>query len=164
MRIMLATAFMLLLAVAAPAADWRHYSDPEFGYSIDLPEDGFEVEVDAVGNGLTLYDRKGRGQIDVYAFRDDEELNLRRIRAELENADRIKQITYSRSGASWFVISGYYRRPDDEASDLIFYAKFMLSADRRVLSAFEASYPVAEKRRYDPIIERIEDTLTRPRS
>jgi hypothetical protein len=60
-------------------------------------------------------------------------------------------------------VSGYYRRLDDEETDLIFYAKFMISDDRRAISAFEASYPIIDKKRYDPIIERIEDSLTSPR-
>ena len=155
---------VLLFASGASAGDWRYYSDPQFGYSIVLPDDGFDIETDAERSGLTLYEREGRGQIDAYAFRNDNELGLGQIRDELESAYRIKQITYSRSGASWLVISGYYRRIENEATDLIFYAKFMLSADRRSVSAFEASYPVGDKDRYDPIIEKIEDSLTRPHS
>jgi hypothetical protein len=80
----------------------------------------------------------------------------------LSRAERIRQITYSRAGASWFVVSGYYRRASSEDDDLIFYAKFMLSRDHRKVSVFEASYPVRDKKRYDPLIERMEDTLTRP--
>jgi hypothetical protein len=162
MRAMLVVISVLLFAPAATADDWRYYSDPQFGYSIVLPDEGFDVEAER--NGLTLYEREGRGQIDVYAFRNDNELSIEQIRDELGRADRIRQITYSRSGASWFVISGYYQRLEDEATDLIFYAKFMFSADRRSVSAFEASYPVGDKDRYDPIIEKIEDSLTRPRS
>lgn len=164
MRAMLVVISVLLFAPAATADDWRYYSDPQFGYSIVLPDEGFDVEADAERNGLTLYEREGRGQIDVYAFRNDKELSINQIRDELGRADRIGQITYSRSGASWFVISGYYQRLKDEATDLIFYAKFMFSADRRSVSAFEASYPVGDKDRYDPIIEKIEDSLTRPGS
>jgi hypothetical protein len=154
----------IFTACAAVAEEWRRFTDPEFGYSIDLPDDGFDVEVDATKNGLTLYEIGGRGQIDVYAFENEQQLSLAQVRDALAQADRIEDITYSRSGASWFVISGHYRRLADEATDLIFYAKFRFSADRRVLSAFEASYPITDKERFDPIIERIEDSLTRPSS
>jgi hypothetical protein len=164
MRALLAIVSILVFASAASAGDWRSYSDADFGYSVALPDDGFDVEADAERSGLTLYERGGRGQIDVFTFRNDKEFSLEQIRDELGNAERIKQITYSRSGASWFVISGYYRRLDDEATDLIFYAKFMFSADRRTASAFEASYPAGDKTRYDPIIEKMEDSLTRPHS
>lgn len=164
MRLVIAVVAMVLMAPVAIADEWRRFSDPEFGYSIELPDEGFDAETDAAKNGLTLYERGGRGQIDVYAFNNEDELSLEQVRDALSDADRIREITYSRSGASWFVVSGYYRRLEDEATDLIFYAKFMFSADRRSLSAFEASYPIGEKERYDPIIERIEDSLTRPRS
>jgi hypothetical protein len=94
--------------------------------------------------------------------RDEDGLSLIELRAALADAERIRQITYSRSGNSWFVVSGYYNRSSEEDADLIFYAKFMISADRQSVSAFEASYPISDKRRYDPIIERMEDTLTPP--
>ena len=162
LRFVIITLAMAFTASVAMADEWRRFIDPEFGYSIDLPDDGFDVEADTTKNGLTLYERDGRAQIDVYAFKNEEGLSLEQVRDALSDADRIKEITYSRSGASWFVISGYYRRLEDEATDLIFYAKFMFSADRRSLSAFEASYPIGDKERFDPIIETIEDSLTRP--
>jgi hypothetical protein len=164
MRLVFVLLVALLMAPIARAAEWQHYIDPELGYSVELPADGFDIEPDPARNGLTLYERDGRGQIDVYGVVNEEGLSLTQVREALSEADRIKEITYSRRGASWFVVSGYYRRLADEATDLIFYAKFMISADRRAISAFEASYPVGDKERYDPIIERIEDSLTRPRS
>lgn len=158
---------VVLLALAlglgtAMASEWRPYSDPVFGYSLSVPDDGFDIETDPSRNGLTIYERDGRGQIDVYAIRNDDGLGLQELRSALSKAERIKKITYSRAGTSWFVISGYYKRPEGEDADLIFYAKFMMSKDRRSISAFEASYPISEKRRFDPIIERMEDSLTRP--
>jgi hypothetical protein len=164
MAFLLFVAAMVLSPTSAMTDEWQRFADREFGYSITLPDDGFEVELDPSQNGLTLYEIGGRAQIDVYAFENEERLTLEQIRDALSEAQRIREITYSRSGASWFVISGYYRRLEDEATDLIFYAKFMLSADRRSLSAFEASYPIVDKQRFDPTIERIEDSLTRPRS
>jgi len=145
------------------AAEWLHYRDPAFGYSVSIPDDGFHIEIDPSRNGLTIYERDGRGQIDVYGVTDAAGLSLTELRAALSEAERIRQITYSRAGRSWFEMSGYYNRFTDDGADLIFYAKFMISKDRQSVSAFEASYPVSDKRRYDAIIERMEDTLTSPR-
>jgi len=163
MRLVFGLLVVLLLTPGAYADEWQRYTDPEFGYSVELPDEGFDTEADPSRNGLTLYEQDGRGQIDVYAIENVEGLSLEQVRESLSTADRIKQITYSRDGASWFVVSGYYRRLEDEASDLVFYAKFMISNDRRAISVFEASYPIEDKMRYDEIIERIEDSLTRPR-
>ena len=154
--------WLSLGSIVGFAGEWRQYHDPSFGYSVTIPDDGFDIEADQARNGLTLYEQGGRGQIDVYAVLNESGLGLDDLRARLSEAERIKQITYSRTGQSWFVISGYYRRPADEAMDLIFYAKFMMSADRESIAAFEASYPVSEKRRFDPIIERMEDSLRAP--
>ena len=164
MRFLVFLALLAVLATGANAGEWRRYLDPVFGYAVEIPDDGFEAEADPARNGLTLYERGGRGQIDVYAMSNEQGLNLDEVRDVLSRAERIRQITYSRAGASWFVVSGYYRRASSEDDDLIFYAKFMLSRDRRAVSVFEASYPVRDKKRYDPLIERMEDTLTRPTS
>ncbi|MEO6013247.1 MAG: hypothetical protein ABIQ30_06650 [Devosia sp.] len=163
-RTAMGAAFLLVTLGTALAAEWRHFSDPAFGYSINLPGRGFAVEAVGAKHGVTLYERGGRGQIDVYASDNLARLELREVRDALSSAERIRDITYTRSGASWFVISGHYRRQEDEAADLIFYAKFMLSADGQSISAFEASYPIADKERYDPIIEEMQRSLTRPLS
>ena len=106
--------------------------------------------------------RTRRGQIDVYGAVNSKQLSPRDFEEALSAAERIREITYARRGASWFVISGYYLREDDRSDDLIFYAKFMFSPDRSRLAAFEASYPVADKARWAPIIEAMEDSFSAP--
>jgi hypothetical protein len=162
---LLAGFMSLWLAVAAVAASpivWQRYTNETFGYSVDLPL-GALFGSNNGDKGVTLVEPNGRGQIDVYGAVNAQNLTSREFERELSRADRIREITYARRGSSWFVISGYYRRENDEADDLIFYAKFMFSPDRRVVSAFEASYPIVDKRRYDPIIERMEDSLRSPK-
>lgn len=145
----------------AAEIEWTRYNNSTFGYSIDAPLGLFRSS-SVEEKGVTLLEQDGRGQIDIYGATNVQMLQPSQFEDALASADRIREITYSRRGASWFVISGYYRRQGDESVDLIFYAKFMFSPDRSALSAFEASYPVADKRRYDPIIERMEDSLTPP--
>jgi hypothetical protein len=157
---LLLAAFLTLAAL--PAHAWETYENPAYGYSISLPGSPFAVEEEPDGRGVTLIDLAGRGQIDVYGARNSEGLSPREFEAALGSADRIRDITYARRGQSWFVISGHYVREGDAGDDLIFYAKFMFSPDRTRLSAFEASYPVADKARWDPIIEQMEDTLRAP--
>jgi hypothetical protein len=152
---------MLPMAVAAPEISWQTYENPAYGYSVDLPLGLFTGSSNG-DRGVTLLENEGRGQIDVYGALNVQDMSPREFERELSKADRIREVTYSRRGASWFVISGYYRREGDESDDLIFYAKFMFSADGRVLAAFEASYPRSDKRRFDPIIERMEDSLSSP--
>ena len=75
---------------------------------------------------------------------------------------RIRDVTFAVRGNSWFVLSGYYRRAGDESDDLIFYAKFMFSPDRSRFAGFEASYPEADRKRWEPIIEAMEDSFRAP--
>ncbi len=157
----LATLLLPLAALAAPEISWQSYEDPAYGFEVELPL-GLFTGSRREDSGITLDETDGRGQIDVYGAQNTQGLSPREFQAELSRTDRIREITYARRGSSWFVISGYYRRDDDEGDDLIFYAKFMFSPDRERLSAFEASYPIADKELYDAIIERMEDSLTSP--
>ena len=85
------------------------------------------------------------------------------IADELERNTKIAEVTYRASGDNWVALSGYYSRADYEGDDLIFYAKFMFNDDGSHLSAFEISYPEGDRVRFDPIVERLEDTLSAPR-
>jgi hypothetical protein len=61
-------------------------------------------------------------------------------------------VTYARRGASWFVISG------EDGRD-VFYEKVMFSCGGRLINGFSLFYPAASKLRFDPIVERIENTF-----
>ena len=150
-------------ALAAPPIEWQVYSNEKYGYEIELPLGMFTGSRDG-DNGLTLLDNDGQGEIRVYGGVNAQELSLRELEATLSGSDRVSEVTYARRGSSWFVLSGYSPADDEDGEDLIFYAKLMFSPDRQLLSAFEARYPIADKRRYDAIIERMEDSLTPPRA
>jgi hypothetical protein len=152
-----------LTAVAAPPVEWQVYSNEKFGYEIELPLGMFTGSRDG-DNGITLLDSDGQGEIRVYGGVNARELSPRELEATLSGSDRIGEVTYARRGSSWFVLSGYSPVEDPDGESLIFYTKLMFSPDRRLLSAFEASYPISDKRRYDAIIERMEDSLTPPRA
>jgi hypothetical protein len=150
----------LLPSAVAAQVSWADYSNSLYGYSIEYPAEGFSISQSE--KGLSLIEDGGRGQIDVYGAANVDQATPRKFEAVLRKADRIRRVTYSRGGGTWLAISGYYRREGDVQDGLIFYAKFMFSLDLSHLAAFEASYPVEDKKRYAPIIERMEDTLTAP--
>lgn len=54
------------------------------------------------------------------------------------------------------------RGEEERGDELIFYAKFMFSTNLSHLAAFEASYPATDRKRFDAIVERMEDSLTSP--
>ena len=157
-------AALLSVALSAGAAgqsqlDWDRYIDPQYGFSADLPYGAFEPLPGDPSQGLTLGEIGGNGQISIYGG-DARGLTLAGFAERLTSGNDVREITYQAEGESWFVLSGYYSPQSGE--QLIFYTKVLLSPDRESFSAFEISYDANEKARYDAIVERIEDSFTRP--
>jgi hypothetical protein len=156
---------ILLLGFAtspqAQSLKWQRYVNPTYRYQIELPIGMFEVREQTRAK-LSLYEVDGLGQLDVYGADNAERLTPQEFAGVVEQADRVEEVTYRAGGRSWFVLSGYYRREAGEVEDLIFYAKFMFSPDRSRLAAFEISYPLSQKRRFDAIVDRLESSLRAP--
>lgn len=161
MRVLPALALFVTLAAATPAVaqSWERYVDEQLGFSISLPTERFTAATESEGR-LTLSDATGTAQLDVFGVQNPEALSVAEFQAMMEEADPNRRITYRAAGQSWFVLSGYL---DGEAEPTIFYAKFMLNRSGTALSAFEISYPRAQKAAFDPLVERIEDSLRAPR-
>jgi hypothetical protein len=68
----------------------------------------------------------------------------------LNHAEGYEDITYQPHGRSWFVLSGH-------RGDQIYYEKTIFSCSERVVNVFAIAYPEAERQRFDPIVERMED-------
>ncbi|MCV0397707.1 MAG: photosystem II reaction center PsbP family protein [Rhizobiaceae bacterium] len=156
-----AALLMTTVGVAAQTPQWQTYSDPEYGYRIDIPTDLLEPE-DGQDGRLVFRDPAGPVQLSVYAEENHDRLPLSEVAASLERSEWIREITYRRSGASWLVISGYYDLESGRGADLVFYLKLMMSPDRSRYAVFAISYPEAEKPRYDPVVERLEDSFRPP--
>jgi hypothetical protein len=140
---------------------WRRYVDDSYGFEIDLPLGVFAFDEEP-DRGLFLRELGGQGEMKVYGADNPNGRSPREFVTALEEADRIEEITYRAEGRNWFVLSGYYADEDSLGEPLIFYAKFMFSPDWSRVSAFEISYPQSEKRRFDPIVDHIENSLTPP--
>lgn len=147
------------LLLATPAAAWERYTHGNLGFSVQVPTHLFRIDSRA-NERLRLSEVDGAALLDIYGMRNPELTSIEDFAAMLEDADPSRRITYRAGGNSWYVLSGYL---ENEAEPTIFYAKFMLSRDGTALSAFELSYPAAERRRLDRVVEQMEDTLSAPR-
>lgn len=158
---------VLLLPVAAMAQGpsetiaWTSYVDPELGFSVDLPLGMFEPVEHGTSPGITLTETGGNGQISIYGG-EARGLTLDQFAERLAAGEQVRTITYRAGGNSWFVLSGDYAPDGASEPPLIFYTKVLLAPDGDSFSAFEISYPRSDKARYDPIVERIEDSMSRP--
>ena len=157
---------VLSLGLSAPQVlsapiDWTYYEDPDFGFEVELPLGLFRPERDEPG-ALTLLEDGGDGQINIYAGRNDDGMSIADYEDALSRGEQVESVTYRTGGRTWFVLSGFFRPDERNEEPLIFYTKFMLSADGDRFSAFEISFPQSDKPRLAPIVERIEDSFTRP--
>ena len=155
---------LLLAAPAALAQDvaWQDYTDSTYGFSAELPMGWFE-EVEDTGNpGITLREIGGEAQLSLYGG-PAEGMTRDALEARLASGEQIATITYRAGGESWFVLSGHY---DITATgeQIIYYTKVLFSPDHDTFSAFEISFPVKDKPRFEALVEYFEDNFTRPRS
>jgi hypothetical protein len=155
---------LALLSASLPAvgqSDWSRHVNDEPGFSIEVPLGMFEV-IESTPSITRFRDPETDALLEVYGGTNRDGLSLPAFIDFLSEAERIAEITYRAGGQTWFVISGYYRREGFEDGSLIFYAKFMFSADLERFSAFEISYPAIHKERMDPVVERLESSLQSP--
>ena len=68
----------------------------------------------------------------------------------MKETDGYDDVTYSPSGETWLVISGF-------RNDRIFYEKYMFSDG--MIFAFGIDFPKERKPYYSPIVERIENSF-----
>lgn len=163
-----AITLILILALGAPvhaqpAPSWHTYRNPHFGYSIDVPA-GFTTAAGAHGSdGIALSAVTGKARIQIYGGHNAKAADPEKLAAVLAGSDRVKRVTYRAGGRDWLVLSGYYQGAGTDGGNVVFYTKFMFNRDHSALSAFEISYPAAEKPRYDAVVAHLEKTLTPPR-
>lgn len=156
---------VMLLALASPSAvtgaEWVRHTDPVLGFSIALPEDGWQRQPGGDGR-LQLLSADREVQLDVFGVDNTTGMPFAEFAEMIVAADPRRVITYRAGGDRWIVLSGYL---GDEGAgrDTIFYAKFIGARDGRSLSAFEISYPRSDKAEMDAVVTRIEKSLTGPR-
>ena len=158
-RPLLAAAVALPLFAAAcpaladrflPAADgWQTYVNDRFGMRFDYPA-GIFAAAPPPDNGDGRTFTSGDATLQIFAFHNTGGENAGSLKARLIGSEGYENVTYSPSGGSWLVISGF--RGDD-----IFYEKYFLAGG--VISAFGMEFPAARKPYYAPIVERIEDSF-----
>ena len=154
-----------LLGLSFPAAaqsiDWRTYEDSALGYSVDVPLGLYENRgTRDDSGGLTFFEESGDGQLTIFGAENTDGFSVAQLAEFVRESGQIEDLTYSRHGNSWFVRSGYAEGENGET--LIVYTKFLFNPDRSAFSGFEISYPLDDKRRYDPVVTRIEKSLRSP--
>ena len=136
------------------AESWTAYKNPRFGYTLSYPSSVFRPQAPAEnGDGQSFLSTDGKSKIAVYATVNDEHFTPAQYRETiLKEFTGYNQIDYSPKGKTWFVLSGI-------RSDVIYYQKVMFSCRDNVINALSVTFPRAEKKFYEGLIEVMEDNF-----
>jgi hypothetical protein len=147
---------VLLTAVVATAADFKAYGNGRVGYSVDLPNDFKTVLTPENGDGIGLESKDGQAKLSVWGNYLTEggfalESDLRK-KLEIDDGWRF---TYEKRAASWASLCGV-------KGDRIIYMRQIALCDDAI-GNFTLEYPVAQQKRYGPVVDRLVKTLKAPK-
>ena len=144
-------AVFTLLPAAAAAADWGRYENGRYGYGIAVPP-GFagQGESDS-GDGQVFRSGNGRETLTVWGgylmlgdFGDEVEATLAGLK------DEGWSISYQASSPRWASFSG-------TRGGTVLYGRMVAACDG--YATFRLEYPQADLARFDPIVERLVQSL-----
>jgi hypothetical protein len=146
----------LLLSAGVALADqivplgngWQTYVNDRYGMRFDVPADFQPGAPPENGDGRTF--EKGDASIYIFASHNLQNDTPASFKRQLIGTKGYEDVTYSPSGGTWLVISGF-------RGSRIFYEKYFFHDD--VISAFGMDFPKEEKPVYAPVIEHIEDSF-----
>lgn len=137
-----------LLPAAAHAA--ISYYNARYGFSLRLPGNHFVAgEARNPESGGLWQTRDGRVRVLAVAAANDSNSSLTSYRQfVMDTAYKSAKFDYLPIRDNWFVLSG-------EMDGRIFYERISFVCDGRYIYGWQMTYPAAEKRRWDPIVESI---------
>ena len=149
-----ATAVLMLATVnvasASPAGGSVEYRNPKYGFSLRIPSDVLKPGTPRnpeEGGLWTSHDGQAR-LIAVAAPNTSGETLLSYRRFIMRESYGDAAIDYAPVGGSWFVLSGV-------KEGRIFYERINLVCGGRYIYGWQLLYPVAERARYDRVVEAI---------
>ena len=139
------------------SSSWTVYTNPRFGYTVDVPADFSASEAPENNDGRTFSPPGRQGSVAVYgsfnALGHSPEDHREWLKEGFASAGGKARVTYEATGKTWCVLSGF------TAEGAIFYQRVRFSADGDALIAVHFVYPEEDKEEWDPVVERMGKTL-----
>jgi hypothetical protein len=150
---LMATAVLTLWPVLATAQpnDWHRYVVAETGTAVDLPRDIFSDDAGKpeTGYGGRFLTSDRRANLTVHAVRNEANDTPA---AFLAKKNPPPGIVYRRVTANFFVVSSF-------RNGLIWYDRCNFAG--RFVTCILINYPAAEKKRWDAVVTRISNSLSK---
>jgi hypothetical protein len=151
-RLIAASFLALWLALpSAQASDWQRYVVAETGAGVDVPRDIFSDEAGKpeAGYGARFQTSDRRANLTVQSLRNDANDSPSAFLAKKRPPSGI---VYRRVTPRFFVVSSF-------RNDLIWYNRCNFAG--RSIACVLINYPAAEKKRWDAVVTRISNTLSK---
>lgn len=149
---LLATVVLALWPISAAAQQsWQRYVVTETGASVDLPRHIFTDEAGKpeTGYGALFLTSDRRANLTVQSLPNDANDTPS---AFLAKKSPPSNIVYRRVTANFFVVSSF-------RNDLIWYNRCNFAG--RLITCVLINYPAAEKKRWDAVVTRISNSLSK---
>ncbi len=140
-----------LLATPVLAAEWGHYVNERFGVEADVPPGFVAGQPPANGDGLGFSTPTARLSIhgSLIVEGDFESVVAQRMQWTAEDG---WAITYQAVTPGWASWSG-------KRGSRILYARAIRICDGAALGAFDLEYSEADRKAFDPVVERLVSSL-----
>jgi hypothetical protein len=139
---------------AASSDGWTALRNERYGFRLEYPANLFHPHrTSEAGDGVVLVSSDGHARLLVGAFANDAGYSPASYQAYLARQSYASfPVSYAPRGQTWFALSG-------ERDGKIFYEKVMFSCGNGVITSFAMTYPAAQRRRLDAVVERIENSF-----
>lgn len=136
---------------SAQASDWQRYVVPETGAAVDVPRDIFSEEAGKpeAGYGARFLTRDRRANLTVHSERNDAGDTPATF---LTKKNPPRGIVYRRVTPNFFVVSSF-------RDGTIWYDRCNFAG--RIVTCVLINYPAAEKKRWDAVVTRISNSLSK---
>lgn len=133
-----------------PMTEWTTVKHKRRGFMIAYPTTVFKPQ-DGIANddGRAFLSPDGRARLLVGTFENSADFTLNGYRDYLiANSYAGAKVDYKRTADKWFVISG-------TRGDTMFYERVTFTCGGKLVNSWAMLYPVAERRRYDRVVEAV---------
>ena len=147
---LLAALTTTLGAKAEPARGAMQYLNPKYGFSLVLPGNVFMAGVaQNPDDGAHWISTDKQARLIAVAAPNSSNLRLSEYRAfVMQQTYAGATFDYTPVRDNWFVLSG-------RMEGQIFYERITFACDGRYIYGWQMIYPIAERRRYDRIVEAV---------